>query len=402
MGSISSDDDEEKKLIIKKEKKKKKKKDSSSKKKKKKRKSKHEESDNEISEKEEEKKTPVVEIDSNSSMSKDGHVVSDESPSKEQEEKEKQPSNDALGAEEAAHDGEKESEGEKNDHENTDNNTGGNNDETTNDGNDGPTKKKRKRKRKRKSNSTPDEVSKTKDNDNAASGGGDDGNDVSSSEITMEEKYSSLDHTVYVEGIPFDCVEDDVREFFCNNGCDDLIQIRLPKWQDTGRLRGYGHIVFNTTKSREKALSDLNGLHLRHRFLSIRPPNQPRQSSNTPSNATPQTQPTGCKTIFIKNLPYDCTEDEITNTFRPFGKIIEGGIRLARNYSTRQFKGFAYVEYKNPEGALAAVQRASKPRGIVVKGRCCFVDYETGKMKGSYRRGDGKYWQKEHGSVYKE
>jgi hypothetical protein len=38
-----------------------------------------------------------------------------------------------------------------------------------------------------------------------------------------------MEHTVYVEGIPFDCGEDDVKHFFVDNGIDDVIQLRLPK-----------------------------------------------------------------------------------------------------------------------------------------------------------------------------
>ena len=42
-------------------------------------------------------------------------------------------------------------------------------------------------------------------------------------------KLTSMDHTVYVEGIPFDCSEDDVKQFFVSNGVEDVIQMRLSK-----------------------------------------------------------------------------------------------------------------------------------------------------------------------------
>jgi RNA recognition motif-containing protein len=44
-----------------------------------------------------------------------------------------------------------------------------------------------------------------------------------------EAKLASLDHTVYVEGIPFDCSENDLKEFFVTQGCGDVIQMRLPR-----------------------------------------------------------------------------------------------------------------------------------------------------------------------------
>ena len=160
--------------------------------------------------------------------------------------------------------------------------------------------------------------------------------------------------------------------------------------------------MFNTTESREKAISELNGQNLGKRYLSIKAPNPPR--AGTSAGATmgnkARAQPEGCSKIFVRNLPYDATEDDIHNAFVSCGKIVDGGVRLARNYSTQQSKGFGYVEFKNPEGAFAAVNRAAKPFGIVLSGRPCFVDYDEKNMKGSFRTNDGKLWQKEHGSVY--
>ena len=74
------------------------------------------------------------------------------------------------------------------------------------------TKRKRKRKRKKKSGdaSGPTET-----------------NNAASSEMTSD-KLNSLDHTVYVEGIPFVCSEDEVKKFFVSNGCEDVLQMRLP------------------------------------------------------------------------------------------------------------------------------------------------------------------------------
>ena len=71
-------------------------------------------------------------------------------------------------------------------------------------------KPKRKRKRKRKN----------KENE---------GGESKSEHDSTEAKLSSLHHTVYVEGIPFDCSEEDVKEFFISNGCDGIIQLRLPR-----------------------------------------------------------------------------------------------------------------------------------------------------------------------------
>lgn len=242
---------------------------------------------------------------------------------------------------------------------------------------DKKTKRKRVRKRKKKSKSAASEKNEK---------------DTTSHEV----KCQSLDYTIYVEGLPFECSEDEVKDFFVQNGCTDVIQMRLARWQDTGRLRGFGHIVFDTTDSRNKAISDLNGMNLNRRYLNIKEPN----SVSTQSNTVARSQPEGCKTIFARNLPYDTTEEEMHETFRSCGKIVDGGVRMVRR-NNNLFKGFAYIEYKNPEGAYAAYQRAMKPEGIVMKGRRCVIDYDEGAVKGSYRNSDGRLWHKQHGSSHR-
>ena len=54
-------------------------------------------------------------------------------------------------------------------------------------------------------------------------------------------------------------------------------------------------------------------------------------------------------------------------------------------------QGFGYVEFKEPEFALAAVKQASKPFGLTVSGRPVFVDFEEGKAKMSFRLADGQF-----------
>ena len=54
-------------------------------------------------------------------------------------------------------------------------------------------------------------------------------------ESASSELYN--DRTVYVEGLPFTATDDDVREFF--KLCGTITHLRLARWHDTGRLRGF-------------------------------------------------------------------------------------------------------------------------------------------------------------------
>jgi nucleolin len=253
---------------------------------------------------------------------------------------------------------------------------------------EGEEKKKRKRKRNRKKKSD------TTDAEN--------GNEPSSNEADAA-KLSSVEHTVFIEGLPFTSTEEEIRGFFTNLGCNDILQLRLPVWQDSGRLRGFGHVVFASQETRTRALSnEVNGKELGGRYITVREANAPRAGTTIGAalgGRPVREQPKGCKTVFVRNLPYTATEEQILESFRVCGKILDGGVRIARNHSNGQSKGFGYVEYKNEEGALAAVQKAAKPFGLQVQGRPVFVDYDEGAMKNSFRGGDGKLWTKEHGDL---
>lgn len=55
---------------------------------------------------------------------------------------------------------------------------------------------------------------------------------------------------MFLSGLPYTCNEEDIREFF--DDCDEITEIKLPRYQDSGKLLGYGHVTFK--QSIEKAL----------------------------------------------------------------------------------------------------------------------------------------------------
>jgi nucleolin len=64
------------------------------------------------------------------------------------------------------------------------------------------------------------------------------------------------DRTIYMEGLPFTSNEDEVKSVFAS--CGKILQIRLPRWHDSTRLLGYGHILFSNASAAKKAL-ELDG-----------------------------------------------------------------------------------------------------------------------------------------------
>merc|ERR1712032_975697 len=106
------------------------------------------------------------------------------------------------------------------------------------------------------------------------------------------------------------------------------------------------------------------------------------------------------KTLWIKNLAYEATEDDILKVMERFGAVLPGGVRIARNFKTRQSKGFAYVEYTELESAKKAIgQQMDQAKGgspLCILGRPCVMDYDGGRVKGSFKTSEGRLWNREY------
>lgn len=142
-------------------------------------------------------------------------------------------------------------------------------------------------------------------------------------------------HSLFMSGLPYECTEEDIRTFF---NCESIHQITLPKYQDTGRCLGYAHVEFTSKKDFENGLKK-NKESLGGRYIDI----APSKGKNTKQVINKKDPPADCRTIFVGNLPYDVTEDQVGDRFRKFGEIEQ--VRFATNYKTKQFKGISTPTY---------------------------------------------------------
>ena len=95
----------------------------------------------------------------------------------------------------------------------------------------------------------------------------------------------------------------------------------------------------------------------------------------------PNDVPEGCKTAFVKNLPYEAREQDIAQVLG--GKKV-AEVRVVTEGANQRPKGFAYVDFRETEFLREAIVRAGSDRGITIKGRRLRVDYETGGAKAGF------------------
>jgi len=204
--------------------------------------------------------------------------------------------------------------------------------------------------------------------------------------------------TVYVGGVSYDAKEDQIHSFF--EKCGEIASIRMPKFKDSGRCKGIAFVEF-TDKAGVDAALQQNDAELLGRHIKVNVA-RPRVESNNAEaggergrgrgrggrrgrgrgrggrNRSPRADrgpSPPSETIFIGNLAWAATEDDLREHFKDSGTIENVRIPTDRN-SGRQ-KGFAYVTFDT----VAAAEKAVLKSGEEIQGRQVRVDFAAQKTK---------------------
>ena len=95
-------------------------------------------------------------------------------------------------------------------------------------------------------------------------------------------------------------------------------------------------------------------------------------------------------TIYVSNLPYSCSEKDLTELFSDCGKILS--IRMPENRQTRQNRGFAFITMVDERAA----RKALNYDGHKFYDRKLRVNKAEKKMEIEERRLKGEEFQGKH------
>ncbi|EXJ88740.1 nucleolin [Capronia coronata CBS 617.96] len=155
----------------------------------------------------------------------------------------------------------------------------------------------------------------------------------------------------------------------------ELSGVRLMTDRETGRSKGFGYIEFVNAADAAKAHAAKQGAELDGRPLNVDFANA---RTNTAGGDKPDNrrksygdqlgEPT--ETLFLGNLSFDCTQEDISDAFNPHGTVM--GVRLPTDRETGNPKGFGYVTFGSVEEAKAALEAM---QGGYIKNRPVRLDY---------------------------
>lgn len=88
--------------------------------------------------------------------------------------------------------------------------------------------------------------------------------------------------------------------------------------------------------------------------------------------------------LYVGNLPYSATEDQLTELFSRAGKV--DSVRVMRDMATGRARGFAFVEMASDDEAQKAISELHEHQ---MEGRALVVNEARPKPEGGFGGGGG-------------
>jgi nucleolin len=199
-----------------------------------------------------------------------------------------------------------------------------------------------------------------------------------------QELPSNAFEELFVKNISFNTTEKELAEAFQKYG--DVEESKIVTDKQTGKSRGFGFLKFYSKKSAVEAMNDADNITVGGRNLLIRYSNDKNSDfKGSGSNNTGKKGPSSEFGIFVGNISYKCTENDLKKFFKDCGKVLD--VRLAKKPDGK-LKGFAHVDFENKE----AMEKAVEKNGQEMQGRALKIDKssrKTGSNGNGNRGGQG-------------
>ncbi|XP_064020937.1 nucleolin [Pogoniulus pusillus] len=160
----------------------------------------------------------------------------------------------------------------------------------------------------------------------------------------------------------FEELKTGIREFFGKKNIE-VLDVRI------GTSKRFGYVDFSSAEDLDKALQ-LNGKKLMGLEIKL-------EKAKSKEAMKENKKERDARTLFVKNLPYRITEDEMKEVF---DNAVE--IRMVLNKEGTS-RGMAYIEFKSEADANKALE---EKQGAEVDGRAMVIDYTGEKSQQEHQK----------------
>lgn len=190
---------------------------------------------------------------------------------------------------------------------------------------------------------------------------------------------SSQESTIFVGRLAWSIDEARLAQEFAQYG--SIQSTKVIKDRMTGRSKGFGYVEYSSPAEAQAALAmsgtEIEGMAVNVDISQPRVERAPRQyqsaggSGGYQAPREPRTYPKSepSTTVFIGNLSFQATEQDIASTFAQCGSINQ--IRLPRYHDTGKMKGYAYLEFADLDSATKCINL----QDVSIAGRPVRLDY---------------------------
>jgi len=169
---------------------------------------------------------------------------------------------------------------------------------------------------------------------------------------TSEAADDSDELKIYVGNLSFDFTQEKIKDLFTPFGVVKDSFAPLDKW--TGKPRGFGFVTMIGRENGLKAIEALHESDVDGRTINVNEQlskedlqNRPRKEKSSGDAATEGTR------VYVGNLPFDCTQEELMSMFSEYGKVLQCFQPADRE--TGRPRGFAFIQMVDEE-ANAAIE----------------------------------------------
>ncbi|KAI9845125.1 MAG: hypothetical protein M1838_001870 [Thelocarpon superellum] len=178
---------------------------------------------------------------------------------------------------------------------------------------------------------------------------------------------------IFVGNLPFTTSEEELKTLFGKYGT--VLTCNVVRNQQA-QSKGMAFLRFPSQEAASKAIEDMSGAIVGGRIVAVQYAiNKPFASGSVkPPNNPPS------PTLFIGNMSFDLTDEDLTNLFRGVANVTN--VRVAIDRRTGQPRGYAHADFLDVDSAKNALEYLSTQRPY---GRLLRVDYSA-PMQRRHRR----------------
>ena len=192
-----------------------------------------------------------------------------------------------------------------------------------------------------------------------------DHHDNASPEDNSSTNETDESNTLFVGNLPFDTDEEKLNEVFA--GMKDSIEsISIPSDKNTGRFRGFAFLKMNSMEACEKAIAQFHESEVDGRRIRVNVSLSKEALAKKNQNSKNKSEE-GLKKLYVGNLPFEISNDELRSLFEKHGTILETYIPVDTTTGNGRGFGFVTVKEEDYENVLSATN------GMEVDGRTIVV-----------------------------